>query len=338
MDGSLKEIHKATGGAWGGTEVDKAYIQMLTDIVGEDAMEKFKKRHMEDFFDLLRDFETKKRNINTDSEGNITFKVPASLRGLAEHNGQSMEDRVKGSQYNGKIKVSTDKLRIQRATVKRFFEKPIQLLISHVKDIFLKADVQNVKAILLVGGFGDSELVKEAFRESFSNRSVYIPPDAGIAVLKGAVRFGHLPEIVSVRISRFVYGRETWPDYKSDTHEKTKLHVTDDGRKVCKGVFLKMVDIGEEIPLGHIVYHEGSAVYVGQKCAAINVYTSTDSCVKYISEPSCKKIGQLIVDLPESSSIGDLNHLIAFEFGDTKLKVHVTIKKTMKTFEAFLNL
>jgi hypothetical protein len=34
VDGKLRELHKASGGAWGGTMVDKAYEQFLADIAG----------------------------------------------------------------------------------------------------------------------------------------------------------------------------------------------------------------------------------------------------------------------------------------------------------------
>ena len=33
-NGNLKEIHAASGGAWGGTKVDDAYEKFLIDIMG----------------------------------------------------------------------------------------------------------------------------------------------------------------------------------------------------------------------------------------------------------------------------------------------------------------
>jgi hypothetical protein len=59
-DGSLKEIHKASGGAWGGNEVDKSYLQLLENIVQAEAMDKFKREEMTDYFDLLRDLRQRK--------------------------------------------------------------------------------------------------------------------------------------------------------------------------------------------------------------------------------------------------------------------------------------
>ncbi|KAH3788759.1 hypothetical protein DPMN_166907, partial [Dreissena polymorpha] len=59
--GKLKELFKATGRAWGGTMVDKAFLDFLVNLIGKDVLQRFKDDHMEDYIDLLRDFELKKR-------------------------------------------------------------------------------------------------------------------------------------------------------------------------------------------------------------------------------------------------------------------------------------
>jgi hypothetical protein len=33
--GNLKELHKASGGAWGGTKVDEAFEAFLSEIIGK---------------------------------------------------------------------------------------------------------------------------------------------------------------------------------------------------------------------------------------------------------------------------------------------------------------
>jgi hypothetical protein len=79
-DNSLKELHKASGGAWGGTKVDEQFLQMIVQVVGEKLMQKFKCESKSDELDLLREFEIKKRLIRPDSSGKITFRIPLSLR------------------------------------------------------------------------------------------------------------------------------------------------------------------------------------------------------------------------------------------------------------------
>ncbi|KAL3885513.1 hypothetical protein ACJMK2_025566 [Sinanodonta woodiana] len=59
--GRLKEIHKASGSAWGGTKVDEAYRQFLISIVGNPVFQTFVNKHMDDYLDITREFEIKKR-------------------------------------------------------------------------------------------------------------------------------------------------------------------------------------------------------------------------------------------------------------------------------------
>ena len=78
-NGSLKELHKANGGNWGGTKVDSSFRSLLASIVGNDVIEAFTTDHKYDYLELLRDFEIKKRTIHPHLAEKVTFKVPINL-------------------------------------------------------------------------------------------------------------------------------------------------------------------------------------------------------------------------------------------------------------------
>lgn len=40
-DGTVRELHKANGGPWGGTQIDHAFLKFLEDLVGTDVMDIF---------------------------------------------------------------------------------------------------------------------------------------------------------------------------------------------------------------------------------------------------------------------------------------------------------
>ena len=42
-DHTVRELFKANGGPWGGTKIDEAFINFLTDITGPDVMEIFQR-------------------------------------------------------------------------------------------------------------------------------------------------------------------------------------------------------------------------------------------------------------------------------------------------------
>jgi hypothetical protein len=54
----------------------------------------------------------------------------------------------------------------------------------------------------MVGGFSESPMLRNAVETAFPNRTLIIPEEAGLAVLKGAVLFGFEPRIISTRICK----------------------------------------------------------------------------------------------------------------------------------------
>jgi hypothetical protein len=43
----------------------------------------------------------------------------------------------------------------------------------------------------MVGGFSESTILQEHIKKGFPDKNLFIPKEAGLAVLKGAVIFGH---------------------------------------------------------------------------------------------------------------------------------------------------
>lgn len=60
-DGTLKELHRPTGGLWGSTTINEAFERMIIEIFGSKVFEKFKNDCKYDHIGLCREFEIKKR-------------------------------------------------------------------------------------------------------------------------------------------------------------------------------------------------------------------------------------------------------------------------------------
>ena len=73
-----------------------------------------------------------------------------------------------------------------------------------LRTIFQHERCSNVSAIMMVGGFSEADVLQNAVQKAFSDIEVFIPVDGSLSVLKGAVIYGHNPDIVS---SRFVISR-----------------------------------------------------------------------------------------------------------------------------------
>ena len=63
--------------------------------------------------------------------------------------------------------------------------------------------VKDVGTIVLVGGFSECGLLQKTIREFFKGKKIIKPDEAGLATLKGAVYFGHIPEAISRRSAMY---------------------------------------------------------------------------------------------------------------------------------------
>jgi len=191
-DGTLKMLHRPSGGPWGGTNVDNHYIAWLTKMFGKNAMKKLKDKAMEDYFDILRVFENKKRNLMADSDEDITFKIALSLNNYSKDSEEEgIESVITRLQLEGKVKFLGDKIRVSVDIVKSWFQESVDGTIRHLTELLSEPVMKDVTSILLVGGFAESKLMQDAVKNAFKDRSVIIPEEAGLAVMKGAVLFGH---------------------------------------------------------------------------------------------------------------------------------------------------
>ncbi|XP_069131214.1 heat shock 70 kDa protein 12B-like [Argopecten irradians] len=195
-DGSLKEIHKANGGDWGGTKVDDVFQLLLSGIIGNGAFRRFMENKA-DMVDFLRDFEVKKRTIkpNAPSDDKSTFKIPSSMTDACkEENGQDIVTIVKSKpQFKGNMSLVRDKLRVSGDIAKELFKDPTRHIVDHLKKLLREPSTRGVSNILMVGGFSESPVLQDEIKKNFPDLRMIVPQDAGLAVLKGAVIYGYEP-------------------------------------------------------------------------------------------------------------------------------------------------
>lgn len=191
-NGTYKELHRPTRGPWGGTEVDKAFHLMIIKIFGASCFQKVKDDFKADDLDIHRELETKKRIIKPESNSKITIKLPISLvTTFEEETGEKMKEMIQQTQYAHKMTWHTDKLRMEAGLFKELFREPINMLVEHLQQLMSKDNLSDVSTLLMVGGFSESPIMQDAIMKAFPAKRVIVPVDAGLAVLKGAVLFGH---------------------------------------------------------------------------------------------------------------------------------------------------
>ncbi|XP_052792108.1 heat shock 70 kDa protein 12A-like [Mya arenaria] len=132
------------------------------------------------------------------------------------------------SKFAGKVQFMGDKLRMDHEVAKGFFQMPIDRMVEKIKQLLDDPVNAGVEAIRMVGGFSDSPLLQDAVRSNFPKLMLVIPPEAGLAVLKGAVIFGHSPQVISQRVSKYTYGIETCIEFDKDEHPEEYMFENND--------------------------------------------------------------------------------------------------------------
>ncbi|KAH3835299.1 hypothetical protein DPMN_108650 [Dreissena polymorpha] len=189
----------------------------------------------------------------------------------------------------------------------------------------------------MVGGFSESGLLQKMIADVLSsNIHIITPPDPGLAILKGATIFGHDPFVMKERRSRFTYGVRMSIDFVTGSHPETKKITNIDGKEFCADRFDVHVTAGQKVALGSSnVVKTYVPICRTHSNIAFEFYASTDTNPSYITDPNCRKIGQLIVDV--ASSGDDRSVIVKMIFGDTELRVEAVETATQKPSRCTLN-
>lgn len=76
-------------------------------------------------------------------------------------------------------------------TFKEFFNKVVYKIVVKVEEMFVSETAKGTNVVIMVGGFSESGFLQNRIKNSFPNHTVVIRQGCGLAVLKGAVLFGH---------------------------------------------------------------------------------------------------------------------------------------------------
>ena len=335
IDGTLKEIHKANGGDWGGTKVDDAYKNFFADVAGNDVYAHFCSANKADMLEMFRDFEVKKRSIKAEGNDKITFRIPQTLNEMCrKEKGKDIGEVIKTKpKYSSKLKVIGDKLRSENAFAIELFNTAVDKVVDHVKNIIRDSKSAGVSCILMVGGFSESPVMQQRFRKAFGNIRIIVPQDAGLAVLKGAVIYGHCPSVIKTRICKYTYGIETTIDFDEGIHPASKLIIDPtSGDRRCGNIFDVHVQTGQEVNIGEPQTSMSyGVVKADQTDMPFSVYATTDEDPEYTTDPGSKLIGSMRVAMEDTFKGMDRSATVSLTFGNTELQVEATDNNTGET-------
>lgn len=360
---SLKELHCATGDAVGGTNVDKLFLELLTEIYGKTVLMRFKEKSPWDWQELFRSFEHKKRELGPENTNH-----PIIISNLGElsneflsgnrNSGKTVPMRLKEMGFNKEIReLNKSKLNIDKSYfIEKLFKGPVNDIVTHLKVLFENHDVSSVNKILLVGGFSECILLQNAIQREFPDKEVRTPREGSNAVLKGAVLFGHSPESLSkkqlelgysvqeelvhrpdifTRKSRAYYGVATDVPFNEKKHPRANK-IFKDGINMCSDIFDCLIKKNQDLERGKSVIEKifrASSLSV----ANVEIYRSEEE-VEYCHDDRCKRIGEIIAFSSKTVELRDKRLLsVQLHFGFTEKIVIVKDLSTNEAWRARLN-
>ena len=141
-----------------------------------------------------------------------------------------------------------------------------------------------------------------------------------MAVIKGAVLFGHKPKEIRSRIMRKTYGCGTMTNFDDSIHSQSREHIIA-GTRYCKNIFKVFVEQGEEKDVGSQERHTVYTVAMLQQHVKIDLFCMDRKPrnLDYVDESYCTKVGSFMVNTPGIGP-GRPVHL-DITFGGTEIQI-----------------
>ena len=326
--GKLKEVYKASGGPWGGNRVNQMYEKFIEHIVGSNVLQKVKKHHMSDWLNMMRVFEETKRTLSKsvpeDDDDQIFLRLEHCVNEeYQDFHGLSLQeafstDRVDNPQ--GAVLRKKTILQIPKTVVLDWIQKVAKSVKDHVQEL-LNRLTDNISFIVMVGGFSNSLVLQEEVKSIIGKIDVFVPEEAQLSVVKGAVLFGWNPKIVYARRSKYTYGIATYTDYIPGVHQpSTRKELDDDNNWKCK-IFGKFIEEMQEVKVGDVFVRNYSPFKRNQTSVEIRLYYSTDKNAKYPDDHGVTPVGYLRIPMPDLTGDKSREVKVYITFGETEIHV-----------------
>lgn len=322
INGKLKELYKATGGAWGSMGVDCQFELLLVDIFGEQFLLDFVQTYPVSWLELISSFETKKRSFSAQKQVPTNISLPFTfIDHLKKTSGKSIESVIKKFEGDGIQWTSQGMLRLQPSVMLSLFEPVVDEVVQHIQHLLKIPEIMPIKYLFLVGGFAESPTLQESIQKAFQHKvKVIIPQNVSLTILKGAVMFGQDPSLIHVRRSALTYGVGCLNPFIPGKHPLEK-RVVKNGVEWCTGLFDTFVFADQAVSLGHTVTRSYTLAQESKQSTKISVYASERGSVQYITDPGCEKVAELTLEMPNSVD-GQCKELrMTMMFGDTEISV-----------------
>ncbi|XP_025956482.1 heat shock 70 kDa protein 12A-like [Dromaius novaehollandiae] len=311
----LKELHKASGGGWGGNTVDDNFSAFLKEVFSDDVWDEYVKSHPTELQQMMYNFSLQKCSASREE---VYIHCYYNLTRVAEGKKAISHffKKVKGAEWcDGTIMITYEKM-------KSFFASSTKKIIGALKEILRKPEVSKVQYILLVGGFASSVILRDEICQAFSKKyHILCPIEPQAAVAKGAVLYGVNPQVVASRISAQTYGIKVTRKFDPAIHDLCKRRVSKCGDYVyCADLFKKLVGIEESVNINEVVHYTFYPTEPDQTSTCFSFYCTEKQDAQYVDEEGLELLGSCRVPMPDTKLGKGRKLKLEIKFGLTEFK------------------
>jgi len=226
--------------------------------------------------------------------------------------------------------------------VKKIFQPSIKTIIRSLKKILVECAHDNITTLLLVGGYSDSEYLRDTIQSSLSDMQIIKVEDGRLAVVKGAVMMATKSSTIIERRSRFTYGFRFDPPFIEGKHPP-HLKYYWDGVAYCDGVFKKLVEVGEVVHQGQQFSMEGYGTRKDPELKHKPWYTTLwrsqlkSPTICFLEEDQCEEVGEIEVAAPPGGWPDRVNSVNSLVVGETELTMKLLIEETGEEYETTID-
>ena len=313
-DGNIKEIHKVTGGPYGGIKVNQQFEALLNELLDAQKLQTYRKESPSDWLCLMNEFEGKKKGERIlDSKVMTNIRLPRSFVSLAN---QCWRSRY--SEKDVKLK-NNEYLALSSGVMRQLFVPVIEDIKKHLRSLQRNPQLSKVKTMLLVGGFADSALIQKEIKSEFSRKfRVLIPNHAAIAVVQGAVMFGKKPSKITERVMRTTYGAGCSREFIQGVHREEEKFVAD-GIEHCNNLFKLFVRENDTVRTGQKITGTYSPLRAASTKMTYSFYATSNPDAEYVTDPGMTEIGSVTVQSPDTWRGTNRKIEVSMYFGRTEI-------------------
>ncbi|WAR07808.1 HS12A-like protein [Mya arenaria] len=333
----LCELYRATGDYAGGCRVNHEFEQFFIRLFGAPALDEFRREFAHTYQDLVTSIERKKCTFSHRTD-KVLLTLDYDYVTLVEReNGETVEEMIKGSMYSDLVQYRNTgrRLTLNHSVAKKFFDSSVDIIIGKLEEILFACSQDNIKSLLLVGGYSESPYLREKLHQEFPQLTIVVVEDGRLAVMKGAVMMGLKPRNIIQRRARFTYGFGYNTKFVEGEHPE-QFKYNQDGDTLCRGVFDKLIEKGQLLQHQQEFSREFSCTFKQLNKKHITLWRSSMPNPNYclLEGDQCEEVGRIIMEPPP----GGWPHLLHGEYmlivGETEFTMKVYIKDTGEEYEA----